>query len=399
MVIRLNNAATSGGILFKGRFVLPGAGTLDLTQILSAVERGAPGMFGLSNQSFAVLKARESSWLSNTDLRVRYSLASASLSAGAALRVNGFSLTDPQGELTGAPLDEHQEYNDISAFTALAMPVGGRHLIQARLQVGQLELRDVHTAAPARTTLAGLLQADISLFEERLYLSPGFRLEWTSDFALQFLPALGLTWRLTDQWQIKSNIGRAFRVPSFTELYVTGEAVIGNPQLKPESAWNVDLTVEWNPWRKLRLSAGGFYARYEDIIIFEPFTFLRYKPINIGQADIGGVELEVSGPLLPTLDVAFHYTFLLAINRSGQPNENNQDLPGRPRHTVGARLFSHLNSWLLEFETYLSKRQFHNVCQYQESAPPVFFSTPVSDESSATAYPSWPKAKIFSITR
>jgi vitamin B12 transporter len=358
MVTRRNNAVTSGGLLLKGRWELPGAGTLALTQVLSALKRGVPGMSGYGNQNFAELKASESSWLSSTDLRVRYPVASASLSAGAMLRASGYSLTDPQGELTSSPLDDHQEYNQIDAFAALALPIVQTHLIQARLQTGSLEVRDASIKAPARKTAAGLLQADIGLWKEQLYLSPALRLDWTSGLALQFLPALGLAWRLTNQWQIKSNVGRAFRAPSFTELYLQGGYVVGDKNLRPESAWNTDLTVEWTPWQKMRLSVGGFYAHYQDLIIFEPFSNFRYHPLNIGQADLGGIEIEVGGPVLPVLEIALHYTFLLAIDRSGQHNNDGKDLVGRPRHTLGARLFSHLGSWLLELEGYFISDNF-----------------------------------------
>ncbi len=92
-----------------------------------------------------------------------------------------------------------------------------------------------------------------------LALSTGARLteaeQWGSDLA----PRVGLVWHNASGWYAKAGLAHGFRAPSFTEQFsdfVNAEAmyaVTGNPNLKPETSWN--LTGEVGTRMHLRSGA------------------------------------------------------------------------------------------------------------------------------------------------
>jgi hypothetical protein len=52
-------------------------------------------------------------------------------------------------------------------------------------------------------------------------------------------------WQLTDRLRIRSSVARAFRVPTFTELYYHDPANLARQDLKPEYGWSLDGGIEW----------------------------------------------------------------------------------------------------------------------------------------------------------
>ena len=79
--------------------------------------------------------------------------------------------------------------------------------------------------------------------------------------------------------------GRAFRAPSFNDLYFPG---FSNPKLKPERSAQGETGSRWNS-TALRASLAYFDNRIEDLIAFD---FVTFTPVNIRKARIKGWELS-----------------------------------------------------------------------------------------------------------
>jgi outer membrane receptor protein involved in Fe transport len=314
---------------------------LGLTQKFMLMARGVPGLMG-----FTASQAKESGWTELLDIRIGVPAGSLLLEGGADLFTSGRALQDPLGELTGTVLDQDQELRVLGAHLMALVPFGTSHMLRSRLNWRWTGLDDDGFANPERRCLSGEVSAQLKLAANLLEINPWLRLEHTSDTGWQLAPGLGLAYEIQPGLLVKSNLARAYRVPNFNELYLSGGFQVGNPDLVPERGWTFDAGLEWRPSKSYRVSLAGFYSRYSQLIVYEPISNFRYKPLNTDGAEIGGIEIEASLRPLRWLDIAAHYTFLLPTDRSGRSNRDGNDLPGRPRHTAGLRLNGKWNRWL-----------------------------------------------------
>ncbi len=81
-----------------------------------------------------------------------------------------------------------------------------------------------------------------------------------------FSPELAGSLRVANSLKLRASGGYGFRIPTYTDLYYSDPATLGNPSLKPESAWSGDAGADWTPSSKLTLSATGFYSQQHGTI-------------------------------------------------------------------------------------------------------------------------------------
>ena len=119
----------------------------------------------------------------------------------------------------------------------------------------------------ARNRGAGYVDLDLRPTKSRWNLSAGLREELFSGGVQSALaPHLAGSLRLTSQLKLRASGGYGFRLPTYTDLYYSDPATIGNPNLKPESAWSGEAGADWAPSSRLTLSATGFYNRQHNTI-------------------------------------------------------------------------------------------------------------------------------------
>jgi len=114
----------------------------------------------------------------------------------------------------------------------------------------------------------------------------------------QFSPTFaGGVW-LAPGLKLRANASRAFRLPSYTDLYYADPANRGNPNLRPESAWSYEGGLQWQRGR-VQADVAFFHRREHDVI-----DYVRYSPTDVWQAtnfqrlNFTGVETSV-GVQLP----------------------------------------------------------------------------------------------------
>lgn len=160
-------------------------------------------------------------------------------------------------------------------------------------------------------------------------------------------PKLGLSLTIADGVDLRANVGRAFRPPSFGELYLEQGSISANPDLGPETALFADagLEIRRAPIAAtpihLRGAAAGFVTRYGEVILYELYAPMRIRPYNLGQALVWGGEFEVEAALalaLATLRLSGAYTLAFSENQSTDARYAGRDLPFHPRHRVSGRL-------------------------------------------------------------
>jgi outer membrane cobalamin receptor len=134
----------------------------------------------------------------------------------------------------------------------------------------------------ARNRGAGYVDLDLKPAKSRWNLSAGAREELLSG-GLQsvFSPHLAGSVRLADALKLRASGGYGFRIPTYTDLYYSDPATVGNANLKPESAWSGEGGVDWVPSTRLSISATGFYNGQHDTIDYVRYLTATPPPNSV----------------------------------------------------------------------------------------------------------------------
>ena len=146
---------------------------------------------------------------------------------------------------------------------------------------------------------------------KRYSFTLGAREEMYQGAARQFNPTAAFGAWLSQHWKLRASAGRAFRLPSYTELYYIDPFNHGSPNLKPETAWGYDTAVEWNAGTRVRGDFGVFYQQERNGIDFERASLNDiWQAANIDSLDFIGVEASVTIHPTATQSVEVRYTGL-----------------------------------------------------------------------------------------
>ena len=140
-----------------------------------------------------------------------------------------------------------------------------------------------------------------------------------------------------------THAGAVARPPSFVERYGNRGSFIGDPRLRPESAWTGDAGVRFaDRIGAVRVAIDlAFFATYaDDLITFVNVgAYGRAKATNIGRARLLGAEADVRARVA-ALEVRAAYTGLSTTNLADCNYTSGAcerpPLPGRPTHDLVA---------------------------------------------------------------
>ena len=126
---------------------------------------------------------------------------------------------------------------------------------------------------------------------KRYSVSAGIREEAYGSGSVATSPSLsGAVW-LSGRFKLRGAASRAFRLPSFTDLYYHDPGNVGNPNLKPESATSYEAGADAYFTAKLHAAATVFQRRDSNVIDFvRPVGATLYQSTNFDKLHFTGVE-------------------------------------------------------------------------------------------------------------
>ena len=131
---------------------------------------------------------------------------------------------------------------------------------------------------------------------------------------------------------------RAYRVPTFNELYYPG---YGNKDLKPEDAWLTDLGLDWRKslgdWT-LQARADGFYNDLKNKIISAPSENPTvWLPYNVGKVQAWGADLLAEATWSREdwkAGASARYGWQKALDKTPDSFTYDEQIPYVARHTL-----------------------------------------------------------------
>ncbi len=158
--------------------------------------------------------------------------------------------------------------------------------------------------ASSRTTPGAF--AELVVEPGNLVVDAGVRFDFPETADIQGSPHVGMAYRFNeDATVLRGSAAQAFKLPSFFAL-ASPAALGGNPALKPETSWGLDLGIEQELAHALRAGINFFYNRYQDLVDFD---FESFQHINRSSVGSRGVELALTWKATANVDFQAQVTW------------------------------------------------------------------------------------------
>ena len=286
-------------------------------------------------------------------------------------RYRGERYQDPYGEMGVGRQDSRDRHQALGGQLTLSwIPLAWQAIaVAAEVHVDGYEPRDLTRENPSdgvRNRVSALLALgdDFSFADDAVRISPAVRLHLLDNRLLGnvpyngaavaadaqpsyavFAPRLGLLVRPWPVLAFKANGERGFRPPDFMELFGDRGAMVGNPELIPESSWAWDVGLRFdipaNPVIAGGLSAGYFWRHTYDAIIYVQNSQRTQVPVNFGEARVGGIEGAIDATLGNAVDLRGAATWMFSRNLDTRVAYTDNQLPRVPRWEVSASASVH----------------------------------------------------------
>jgi outer membrane receptor protein involved in Fe transport len=198
-------------------------------------------------------------------------------------------------------------------------------------------------------------------------LTAGIRYDTYSDFGDTLNPRAALVWQTAYNLTSKLLYGRAFRAPSFAELYnINNPVSLGNPDLNPETIDTFEVAFDYQPSDKIRTGLNLFHYHMSDIIRFlaDPAPATTITAQNAGDQKGYGLEWEINWSLSNALKLNANYAF-----QHSEDQTTNSDAGNAPHHEIYGRLdWRFAQDWSFNPQiTWVGERQR----AYGDTRPPL----------------------------
>ncbi|MEW6555964.1 MAG: TonB-dependent receptor [Elusimicrobiota bacterium] len=203
--------------------------------------------------------------------------------------------------------------------------------------------------------LAPFFQDEYTIFDEKLMLTLGSRLDWyknydgsfydTNPAPLQpidmsysekewygFCPKFALLYRLDKRTTFKTSVGKGFQSPSLPLLYTIMtrgvKTVKGNPELVPEYLWSYEITADRMINNRLFAKFTLYQSEGNDFIASRTIAPNTLQFDNISKVRMRGIETELKYDM--TLDLSgslgYSYSYTEVIKDEANPQTEGNTL-------------------------------------------------------------------------
>ena len=171
---------------------------------------------------------------------------------------------------------------------------------------------------------------DLFAFNESTYKNAvgtlGIRIHHDTDYSNIILPQAGLLYHISKTSSIRAKIGKGFRQPKFSELYLFP---VHNELLEPEENWSYELGYYQKIFRSIALIINPFYMDINKSIavVPNPTPPPMQRNINTEGYSIKGVEFGLDMALEKDLNLNAYVTYMDVEDPAGTGHVNRKGKP------------------------------------------------------------------------
>ena len=160
-------------------------------------------------------------------------------------------------------LNEHTNYSyGLEGYSSFTLPVLGEIILGGELREDRIKSSNLGNHSYYKFSIF----AEYEKIFDRFYFDLSVRNDFYSNYGNELSPSFSFSYLISNNLKIRSSVSKAFRIPSFTELYYRSPANIGNPDLEPEKTFSVELGFDCFPSTESSFEGTVFYRKDRDLI-------------------------------------------------------------------------------------------------------------------------------------
>jgi vitamin B12 transporter len=193
------------------------------------------------------------------------------------------------------------------------------------------------------------------VLKNNFYLNEGVRLDWNSNYGAVLTPQINLAYN-PNKWSFRTSFAQGIRDADFTERYnnynktlVTGGS-IGNPDLKTENTWNLELGADYVPNANLKIAATTFYRNQNNLVDWKPTAYSQ-MPRQVNLSPTGNYALASNLANVKTYGAELDVNYSKKINAQQAVifNFNLTKLKSKNADSVPSFYISSHANWISNF--------------------------------------------------
>lgn len=165
-------------------------------------------------------------------------------------------------------------------------------------------------------------------------VTAGIRYDNYSDFGSTFNPRIALVWQAKHNLTAKALYGRAFRAPSFDELYaINNPVILGNASLDAETINTFEVAFDYRPNFDWKLLFNIFKYNAQNLIVYTPQVDGSNLANNAAEQDGIGAEFEAHWQATDNIKLKLGYSY-----QNAHDALTNDAIPDAPTSSLNISL-------------------------------------------------------------
>ncbi|MDG1277121.1 MAG: TonB-dependent receptor [Algoriphagus sp.] len=192
--------------------------------------------------------------------------------------------------------------------------------------------------------LTGIFLEQLVNLGSKVDLRGGIYSNYYSEYGWKHFPGAEVGFQANQNLRFYSGYGVSYRIPTYTDLYYIGPTNIGNDQLVPEEAQNVEFGAKYSQGN-LSAEAAYFIRSTDNLIEWtRPNEATPWQPQNFNKVDFKGLEISMnyrvnpSGKILQIKELNLSYNYIDASLATQPGIETRYALTALKNQTIGGVL-------------------------------------------------------------